>query len=109
MPPMTPSPSQITQSWWINMPTPEMMNPPPQHSAATTPALRGPARSSQPPNTAADRPRKTMPIVKMIRRLVTGQSHDVVNSDCTMVMSGQATGLVMPIACAMGSQNTLRP
>ncbi len=50
-----------------------------------------------------------MPSVKMMSRLVMGQSQVVVNSDWTIVMSGQATGLSMPIACASGSQNTLRP
>src|SRR5712671_1066268 len=37
----------------------EITSPPHQHSAATTPALRGPARSSHPPQTAADDPSST--------------------------------------------------
>ena len=38
-----------------------MRNPPPQQNAATTPAFRGPACSSQRPHTAADEPRKGAP------------------------------------------------
>src|SRR5881628_2307368 len=41
------------------MPRLEITRPPHQHSADTTPALRGPACSSQPPNSAVDSPRNT--------------------------------------------------
>ena len=59
MPPITPAPSHMIQSWWTNTPTAAMTIPPHQQTADTTPALRGPARSSQPPHSAADEPRKT--------------------------------------------------
>ncbi len=86
-----------------------MKKPPAQHNAATKPALRGPARSSQPPNTAADRPSITMPMVKMINRLVTCQSQLVVKRSPITDGLGQATDLSMPIARDSGSQNTLSP
>src|SRR5687768_15948703 len=56
MPPMIPEPSHISQSWWVCAPSAEIKRPPHQHIAETTPALRGPARSSQPPHVAAERP-----------------------------------------------------
>ena len=59
MPPITPEPSHIIQNWCRWTPSAEITMPPHQHTAATTPALRGPARSSQPPQTAAAEPRKT--------------------------------------------------
>jgi len=74
-----------------------------------TPARRGPARSSQPPNAAADSPRKTIPSSKVTSRLLTRQSHVVVNSSCISDMSGHATGFEMPRACDRGSQKTLSP
>ena len=36
-----------------------MSKPPAQHKVATEPALRGPERSSQPPQSAAEQPSKT--------------------------------------------------
>ena len=59
MPPMTPEPSQISHSWWLATPKAEITSPPHQQSAATTPALRGPTRSSQPPHKAAAEPKNT--------------------------------------------------
>ena len=41
------------------------MNPPEKHNAAVNIAMRGPTRSTQRPNTAADRPRKTMAMEKI--------------------------------------------
>src|SRR5580692_8099590 len=69
--------------------------PPHQHSAATTPALRGPARSSQPPQSAADDPSTTKNNVYIQPRLATRQSHVVVNNSATSDMSGQATVLLI--------------
>ena len=77
------------------MPTAEMKNPPPQQIAATTPALRGPSRSTQRPNSAADDPRKTIASVNVHVSVLTFQS--------------PAAGFAMPIARLSGSQNTLRP
>src|ERR1700724_3730067 len=90
-------------------PTAEITSPPHQHTAATTPALRGPERSSQPPQIAAEEPRKTKNSVNIQLRLETRQSHVVVNSSPNNVRSGQAFDFVMPIACDSGSQNTLKP
>ena len=73
--------------------------------------MRGPARSSQPPNTAAERPSITMPMEKTMTRSLTRQSQAVVNKDVAMLMSGQAAGAVRPILSARdsGSQNTDNP
>src|SRR4249919_4369719 len=59
MPPMIPEPSHINHSWCVYTPTDEISRPPHQQSAETTPALRGPARSSHPPQAAAERPSTT--------------------------------------------------
>src|SRR5580692_6124323 len=109
MPPITPDPSHISQSWWTMTPTAEMTRPPHQHSAATTPALRGPTRSSHPPHSAAEEPSTTKNSVNIQPRLDIRQSQLVVNSSPSNVRSGQATDLVMPIARDSGSQNTLKP
>ncbi len=86
-----------------------MMRPPPQHSAATTPALRGPTRSSQPPQIAAETPSSTKNSVNIQPMLATRQSQVVVNSSCHSDMSAQALLWVMPIARDSGSQNTEKP
>src|SRR6476659_1195290 len=74
-PPITPEPSHMSQSWWIWIPNAEISRPPHQHTAATTPALRGPARSSQPPQRAALDPRNTKNTVYIQPRLGLSQSH----------------------------------
>src|SRR5271169_2301986 len=58
-PPITPEPSQSNQIWCVLTPIAEITRPPHQHIAATAPALRGPTRSSQPPQRAAEEPRNT--------------------------------------------------
>ncbi len=83
--------------------------PPHQHSADTKPALRGPTRSSHPPQTAAETPSSTKNNVYIQPRLATFQSQVVVNSSWNRFMSGHAFGAVMPIARDSGSQNTLKP
>ena len=85
------------------------MRPPPQHRAATAPALRGPARSSQPPQMAAETPSTTKNSVYIQPMLATFQSQVVVNSSWTRDMSGQAFGAVSPMARDSGSQNTEKP
>src|SRR5438270_13276966 len=106
---MTPAPSHKIQSWWTYTPNAPINKPPPQHNAATTPAFLGPTRSSQPPQIAADTPSSTKNSVYIQPMLATRQSHVVVNSSCTIVMSGQALALLMPSARDSGSQNTLNP
>ena len=66
--------------------------PPHQQHAATTPALRGPTRSSQPPQIAAETPSKTKNSVYIQPMLAMRQSQVVVNSSCTSVMSGHGIG-----------------
>ena len=83
--------------------------PPHQQSAATTPALRGPDRSSQPPQAAADTPSTTKNSVNIQPMLAMRQSQVVVKSSCQSVMSGHALVWVTPIARDSGSQNTLKP
>ncbi len=83
--------------------------PPHQHSADTKPALRGPTRSSQPPQIAAETPSSTKNSVYIHPMLATFQSQVVVNNSCISVMSEQAFGAVTPIARDSGSQNTLKP
>ena len=88
----------------------EMTRPPVQHSADTTPALRGPARSSQPPHSAADEPSSTKNSVYIHTRLERRQSQVVVNSWSTMPESfGQAADSVPPSDFDSGSQNTEKP
>src|SRR5260370_32486984 len=77
------------------MPTAEIMNPPPQQQAATTAALRGPSRSTQAPNSAADEPRNTKNSVYIHPSVLTFQS--------------SGAGLAIPIARPSGSQKTLKP
>ncbi len=109
-PPITPEPIQSIQIWWRWIPRAEIMNPPPQQNAAATPALRGPTRSSHPPNTAAEEPRNTKKSVYIQPRVLIFQSQVVANSVATKLMSwGQGTDWVMPMARLSGSQNTLKP
>src|SRR4051812_31432240 len=110
MPPMTPEPSHMSQIWWRYTPRAEIRNPPPQQKAATTPALRGPSRSSQPPKMAADEPRKTKNMVYIQPSVLIFQSQAVVVS-CwkKLMLLGQGTGWVMPMALLSGSQKTLNP
>ena len=87
-----------------------MSNPPDQQNAATTPALRGPARSSQPPHSAAEAPSKTKNRVNIQPRSATFQSQVVVNSAVIRPESaGQATAFETPTAWLNGSQNTENP
>jgi hypothetical protein len=60
---------------------------PPQQSAATNPALRGPSRSTQRPKTAADEPSRTKNSEYMMLSLLIGVPRD----------------------CESGNQKTLKP
>ena len=66
MPPTTPYPRYTSHNCDVATPSAPMANPPDQHTAAANIAARGPARSTQVPNTAADRPSITMLMLKMI-------------------------------------------
>src|SRR6185503_5894515 len=92
------------------MPNAEMSRPPHQQNAATMPALRGPACSSQPPQSAAAEPRNTKNIVYIQPSIEIFQSHVVEKIVVKNVASaGQGTALLIPIARESGSQNTLKP
>ena len=87
-----------------------MSRPPHQHKVETKAALRGPTRSSQPPQIAAEEPRNTKKSVYIQPRSATFQSQEVVKSEVIKPASAaQATGLVMPTAWLSGSQNTEKP
>src|ERR1044071_4724486 len=90
-------------------PTAEITSPTHQHSAAATPVLRGPERSSQPPNTAAAEPRNTKNSVYIHVTSLTRQSHDVVGSASSSDLSLPTTEWLMPSERDSGSQNTLKP
>ena len=77
------------------MPSADRKKPPPQQHAATTPAFRGPSRSSHGPNTAAEEPSITKNSVYIHPSVLTFQS--------------SGAGAVMPMARLRGSQNTLNP
>ena len=88
----------------------EIRNPPAQQKAATTPAFRGPACSSQRPKIAAEEPRKTKNRVYIQPRVLICQSQEVANTRWKKLMlSGQDTGSVIPMARLNGSQKTLNP
>src|SRR5574343_956405 len=107
MPPRTPEPSHISQIWCSLIPIAEMTRPPHQHSAETTPALRGPTRSSQPPQMAAEEPRNTKKRVYIQPSVEIFQSQFEAKSSVNRLMSaGHASGCVMPMARESGSQNT---
>src|ERR1700730_13892534 len=72
-----------------------MKNPPLQQQAATTPALRGPSRSTHGPKSAADDPSMTKNSVNI---------HPSV-----LIFQSSGAELVMPMARLSGSQNTLNP
>src|SRR5581483_6000313 len=83
---------------------------PPHHKiAAATPAFRGPARSTQPPNIAAEIPRKTKNNVYIHPMLATRQSQVVVNNSAVSDKLGHVFGAFRPIARDNGSQNTENP
>ncbi len=110
MPPITPEPRIIIQNWCTWIPIAEISMPPHQQTAATTPALRGPARSSQPPQRAAARPRKTKNSVYIQPSVEIFQSQLVTNSSWKKPMSGPHLMLsLMPSALDSGSQNTEKP
>jgi hypothetical protein len=84
---MTPAPSHSSHSCRWYTPSAAIASPPDQHAAATTPALRGPADSSQCPNSAADEPSRTKNNVYVQPSCDTGHPSD----------------------CDSGNQNTLNP
>src|SRR5882672_7177706 len=107
---ITPEPSHNIHNWCSMMPPAEMTSPPHQQKAATTPALRGPARSSQPPQMAAADPRNTKNSVYVHPSMFNFQSHVLDRARAMKPMSaGQATDSVMPMAFERGSQNTENP
>src|SRR5262245_27848045 len=92
---MTPEPSHNSHTWCSATPMAEMKNPPPQQSAATTPALRGPSRSTHAPNSAADEPSIT--------------KNSVYIQPSVLIFQSSGADVVMPTARLSGSQKTLKP
>src|SRR5262245_21335347 len=112
MPPITPEPMIISQNWWVITPNAEITMPPHQHTALTRPALRGPARSSQPPQIAAAQPRNTKNNVYIQPSVATRQSQPVTNHSAKKLTSApHALGPVPAVASDFdsGSQNTEKP
>src|SRR3989338_1921987 len=110
MPPMTPDPSHISHNWCVYTPNAEISSPPPQQTAATAPALRGPACSSQCPKTAAEEPRNTKNSVYIHPKSLTFQSQFVATARAqNPISSEQASGWEMPNALDRGNQKTLKP
>ena len=84
--------------------------PPHQHKALTTPALRGPARSNQPPHKAAELPNKTKNRVYIQPKVETFQSQVVMNSSWKKPISGpHLMASLMPSALDKGNQKTEKP
>jgi len=107
---MTPEPNSINQNWWVYTPKAAINIPPHQHMALTTPALRGPARSSQPPHNAAELPSSTKNKVYIQPKVETFQSHVLVKSSWKNPISApHFSGSLMPKALDKGSQNTEKP
>ena len=77
------------------MPAAEIRNPPLQQHAATTPALRGPSRSTHGPKSAADDP--------------STRKKSVYIQPSVLIFQSPGAGAVTPIARLSGSQNTLNP
>src|SRR5690349_5462864 len=110
MPPTMPVPSHIIQIWCRYTPIAENTRPPHQQHAATNPALRGPARSSQPPHTAAAAPRKTKYSVYIQPSSLIFQSQLVETMRARKDMSGAQAIVDEPFTARdSGSQNTLKP
>src|ERR1700743_1485014 len=99
-----------------------MTKPPHQHSAATKAALRGPSRSSQPPQIAAADPSTTKKSVNIQPTSNCVQSQSVAKSAWLVMPTfpqnvvaspGQATDLAAPVDTATarpsGTQNTEKP
>src|SRR5438093_1617053 len=92
-PPITPEPSHKSQIWCKWTPRAEIMKPPPQQKAATTPAFRGPACSSHRPKTAAEDPRKTKNKVYIHPNVLIFQSQLVAKIwEMKLIVLGQGTG-----------------
>ena len=91
------------------MPIAEITKPPHQHNAATTPALRGPTRSSHPPQMAADEPKNTKNKVYIQPKVEMRQSQVVVNNSAKKLKFLHSTGFSIPMALDRGNQKTEKP
>ncbi|OIQ71967.1 hypothetical protein GALL_464120 [mine drainage metagenome] len=82
--------------------------PPPQQIAAIKPALRGPARSSQPPQIAAEMPKIAMNVSNTCTSTGTLQLQVVLVSASMNPNSPQLAGALV-INWLIGFQNTENP
>src|SRR6218665_1573770 len=106
IPPITPEPKTIIQNWCKYTPRAENNMPPHQHRADTTPTLRGPTRSSHPPQSEADDPSKTKNRMYIQPRVETFHSQVVVKSCAKRSCLSHASEFLIPSALDNGSQNT---
>src|SRR6218665_644692 len=109
IPPITPEPKTIIQNWCKYTPRAENNMPPHQHRADTTPTLRGPTRSSHPPQSEADDPSKTKNRMYIQPRVETFHSQVVVKSCAKISCLSHASEFLIPSALDNGSQNTENP
>ncbi len=109
MPPSTPVPSHTIHNWCVFTPTAPSAMPPHQQTAATTPALRGPTRSSQPPQIAAAMPRNAMNSVNVKLTDGTDQLHVVVNRSVVQLASFGQDPSGVASSFVIGNQNTEKP
>src|ERR1700689_5349554 len=108
-PPKMPVPSHSSHSWCIDTPMPPTIMPPPQHNAAMNPALRGPARSSQPPHSAAEMPSTAMNNSNVCVTSGTLQLQVVVVSMADRPSALHAASSVPLSSLLIGSQKTEKP
>src|SRR5215469_16419923 len=107
---MIPEPTHNSQIWWMTTPNAEINRPPHHRNAAAKPALRGPTRSSHPPQIAEAVPRNTKNSVYIQPSMEIFQSQLVVKTLSRKLMSfGQSIDLVIPRALCRGSQKTEKP
>src|SRR5581483_2699681 len=110
MPPIAPVPSHNSHSWWESTPMAPSTSPPHQQAAATSPVLRGPERSAQPPQSAAEEPRKMKNRMGITCRSATCQSQVLVNRrPISPTSAAHLTGAVIPSALVRGKVNTEKP
>src|ERR1035437_1688426 len=79
----------MIQIWWSCTPSAPTMKPPPKQTAEANIASRGPAASSQRPKVNAERPRKTIAVLKIQPIVESFQSAGAGLSIPTSVESGR--------------------
>src|SRR4051812_12879055 len=93
MPPNTPYPNSNTGKLCRETPAAATTNPPPKHTADANIAARGPTRSSQAPNVAAESPRKTIATLNTQPIVLSFQFPDAVSLPPTRRANGRLNTL----------------